>query len=154
MSKKYKVKHVKDEEEFVEEEEKELSKKELYDLNKQKKLKEKEKSVKKVKNNKKKKKKSTYQTNMVGRIFAIVMLILMIGSVIATISPSSTLDTKPGSFLLPVWSLMLSLLSFSISLYASSNEMLVVLANVSSTGAIGCVGIFVPVANVFTLFSL
>ncbi len=88
MSKKYKIKHKKEEEieEVIDEEE--LSKKELYDLNKQKKLKEKEKNIKKNKSNKKKKKTSTYQTNLAGRIFAIVMLILMLGSVIATISYS------------------------------------------------------------------
>lgn len=67
--------------------EKELSKKELYDLKKKEKQEEKEKN-KKVNNKKKvnKKKKKTYQTNMVGRIFAIVMLVLMLGSIIATIS--------------------------------------------------------------------
>lgn len=92
MSKKYKIKHNKKEE--VEEviDESTLSKKELYDLNKERKLKEKEKATKKnTKKNtktKKKKKSSTYQTNLVGRIFAIVMLILMLGSVIATISYS------------------------------------------------------------------
>ena len=89
MSKKYRVKH--DKKEVVEEviDESTLSKKELYDLNKEKKLKEKEKNTKKIKNNNKKKKKSsTYKTNLAGRIFAIIMLILMIGSVIATISYS------------------------------------------------------------------
>lgn len=86
MSKKYKIKHNKEEiEEVVNEDE--LSKKELYDLNKKKKLREKEKLSKKN-DSKKKKKKSTYKTNLLGRIFAIVMLILMIGSVIATISYS------------------------------------------------------------------
>ena len=87
MGKKYKIKHNKNDELEETIDESTLSKKELYDLNKERKMKEKEKSVKKVKN-KKKKKNSTYKTNLAGRIFAIVMLILMIGPVIATISYS------------------------------------------------------------------
>lgn len=88
MSKKYKIKNKRneDEDDILNDEEENLSKKELYDLNKKKKINEKEKNLKKVKIKKKKKKNSTYQTNLVGRIFAIIMLILMIGSVIATIS--------------------------------------------------------------------
>ncbi len=84
MSKKYKVKH--EEEKNINEEEinNNLSKKELYDLQKQEKLKLREKANKKSKKNKSSKK--TYKTNLAGRIFAIAMLILMIGSVIATIS--------------------------------------------------------------------
>ena len=80
MSKNYKKKR-----EIVEEivNEEELSKKELYDLNKEKKqnsLKEKKKKKKKKNENK------TYKTSLAGRIFAIIMLILMLGSVIATIA--------------------------------------------------------------------
>ncbi len=84
MSKKYKVKH--EEKNDINEEEitNNLSKKELYDLQKQEKLKLREKASKKSKKNKSSKK--TYKTNLAGRIFAIAMLILMIGSVIATIS--------------------------------------------------------------------
>lgn len=62
-----------------------ISKKELYDLQKQEKLKKKAKENKK-KDKKKKNKKSTYKANLGARIFAITMLILMLGSVIATIS--------------------------------------------------------------------
>lgn len=87
MGKKYRIKHSKKEDEEELFDESTLSKKELYDLNKEKKLKEIEKSKKK-KDNKKKKKKSTYKTGLVGRVFAILMLILMLGSVIATISYS------------------------------------------------------------------
>ena len=84
MSKKYKVKH--EDENSINEEENinNLSKKELYDLQKQEKLELREKENKKKK--KKKSSKKTYKTNLFGRIFAIAMLILMIGSVIATIS--------------------------------------------------------------------
>ena len=60
-----------------------LSKKELYDLNKNKKE---EIKVKKIKApSRKKKTKKTYQHNLGARIFAIIMLILMIGSVAASI---------------------------------------------------------------------
>lgn len=62
-----------------------LSKKELYDLNKQKKQLEKEKQKKKS-NSTKKKKKKTYQTSLMGRIFAFIMLILMVGFIIATVA--------------------------------------------------------------------
>ena len=60
-----------------------LSKKELYDLNKKKK----EESTKKKEKTEKKKKKQqkTYSHNLGARIFAIIMLILMIGSVMASI---------------------------------------------------------------------
>lgn len=85
MGKKYRIKHSKKEDEEELFDESTLSKKELYDLNKEKKLKEIEKSKKKKDN---KKKKSTYKTGLVGRVFAILMLILMLGSVIATISYS------------------------------------------------------------------
>lgn len=56
----------------------ELSPKEIYDMNKEKKLKEKKK---KENTPSKKKKKKTYETNLAGRIFAIIMLLLMIASV-------------------------------------------------------------------------
>ena len=96
MSKKYKQKHDKiKEEEFINNNPT-LSKKELYDLEKEKKIAEKEKKRKKIekKQNKSKKNKKTYKTNLAGRIFAIVMLILMIGSVIATISYYFTSGAK------------------------------------------------------------
>ena len=86
MSKKYKQKNTKKNEEIIVETNTNLSKKELYDIEKKKKIEAKEKknnTKQKKKNNKKKK---TYSTNIAGKIFAIVMLILMIGSVIATIS--------------------------------------------------------------------
>lgn len=82
MSKAYKKKRV--EEETTPEVEEVISKKELYDLNKQKKLAIKEKHQKKNKK-KKTKNKKTYQMNLGARIFAIVMLILMIGSIVASI---------------------------------------------------------------------
>lgn len=87
MSKSYKKK--KEQEEVVIEETR-LSKKELYDLEKQKKLEQKEKDQKKKEKAFSKKKKmankKTYQTNLAGRIFAVVMLILMIGSVMASVA--------------------------------------------------------------------
>ncbi len=88
MSKSYKKKRVKDEEEIKEVDESTLSKKELYDLNKKKRDALKLKEEKKKNNNKAKANRSgkTYQTNLAGRIFAIVMLVLMVGSVIATIA--------------------------------------------------------------------
>ena len=89
MSKKYKQKFdkkIEEDEDNVEETT--LSKKELYDLEQQKKRaqKEKEKAKNDKKKDKNKKKKKTYKTNLAGRIFAVLMLILMVGSVIATIS--------------------------------------------------------------------
>ena len=84
MSKNYKKKNEKEE---IVVDEVNLSKKELYDLEKQKKLALKEKEQrKKNKSSSKKKKatKKTYQTNLGARIFAIVMLILMIASIIAS----------------------------------------------------------------------
>lgn len=90
MAKRYKKKHEENEIEEINDSDLNLSKKELYDLEKKRKneLKEKEKNkIEKQKSKqKKKKKKKTYKTNLAGRIFAIVMLILMVGSVIATIS--------------------------------------------------------------------
>lgn len=79
MSKNYKIKH-KQENKIIENN-KILSKKEEYDLNKQKKEQKKLK-----KNTKKKKKRKNYQTNLGTRIFAIIMLLLMAGSIIATIA--------------------------------------------------------------------
>lgn len=79
MSKGYKVKRKKEEEVVVDTSA--LSKKELYDLNKEKKDALKAKSEKK-KN--KKKKNDTKQTNLGVRIFAIFMLVLMIASVVAS----------------------------------------------------------------------
>ncbi|MEE3343248.1 MAG: DUF2371 domain-containing protein [Bacilli bacterium] len=86
MSKKYKQKFEK--KDIEEDNNSNLSKKELYDLEQKQKRerKEKEKNKKKKKTDKSKKKKKTYSTNLAGKIFAIVMLILMVGSVIATIS--------------------------------------------------------------------
>lgn len=79
MSKNYKIKHKQENENI--ENNKTLSKKEEYDLNKQK------KEQQKLKNNtKKKKKRKNYQTNLGTRIFAIIMLLLMTGSIIATIA--------------------------------------------------------------------
>jgi len=81
MSKSYKKKK-ETVEEIVDTEE--LSKKEQYDLMKQKKeeaklKKDKKKKVKKVKG-------KTHQTNLGARIFAIVMLVLMIGSIITSVA--------------------------------------------------------------------
>lgn len=85
MSKNYKRKIQKDEQN----EEVEIqNKKELYDLEKARKQEEKEKQLKKKKNKKKKSKKKikkTYQTSLGGRIFAVIMLILMLGSVVASV---------------------------------------------------------------------
>ncbi len=83
MSKNYKKKNTIPVEEI--EETGNLTKKELYDLNKKKKEESKAKLEKKKKISKKKNKK-TYQTNLAGRIFAVVMLILMLGSVVASIA--------------------------------------------------------------------
>ena len=77
MSKSYKVKRKKEEENLIDEST--LSKKELYDLNKKK------KETQKVKNDKvktKKKKTSNKQNNLAARIFAVFMLFLMIASVL------------------------------------------------------------------------
>lgn len=82
MSKNYKIKHQKQDEKIIEDNNN-LSKKELYDLKKKNKLKIKEKEQKKEK-----KKGKKHQTNLIGRIFAIVMLLLMLGSIVATISYS------------------------------------------------------------------
>lgn len=82
MSKNYKKKH---EQEEAINQEVGLSKKELYDLEKERKLKEKEKLEKKKKVvSKKKTTNKTYQTNLAARIFAIIMLILMVGSILAS----------------------------------------------------------------------
>ncbi len=85
MSKRYKIKNKNVDNEEVEVDERTLSKKELYDLNKKKKEASKRKNIK-YKDNNKKNSSKTYQTNTLGRIFAVVMLILMIGSVITTIA--------------------------------------------------------------------
>ena len=79
MSKSYKVKRKKVEEVIVNEDE--LSKKELYDLNKKK------KETEKIKNNKvkeKKRKKRELPANLGSKIFAIFMLVLMIASVLVS----------------------------------------------------------------------
>lgn len=83
MAKSYKKKRIIEEEVTMENDE--ISKKEQYDLEKQKKValkeksqKKKEKSIKRKINNKVK------GTNLVSKIFAIFMLILMIGSVIVS----------------------------------------------------------------------
>ena len=78
MSKSYK-------DEIITTTEKELSKKEQYDLEKQKKETEKNKQKKKN-NSTKKKPRKKHQTNLGARIFATIMLILMIGSIVATIA--------------------------------------------------------------------
>ncbi len=83
MSKNYKKKNTIPTKEI--EETGNLTKKELYDLNKKKKEEVKAKQENKKKTSKKKNKK-TYQTNLAGRIFAVVMLILMLGSVVASIA--------------------------------------------------------------------
>ena len=82
MAKSYKMKHEKKEDLVVETEG--LSKKELYDLEKEKRLNKKELEQKK-KNKKKKVNNKKTQTNLGARIFAIFMLILMIGSVVVWI---------------------------------------------------------------------
>lgn len=84
MSKSYKQTRKKEEEVTISEEG--LSKKEQYDLAKQKKQALKEKQVRKNKNKKKDKKKKHYQTNLPARIFAVVMLILTIGSIAASVA--------------------------------------------------------------------
>ena len=80
MSKSYKKKIQKEEETVVDESS--LSKKELYDLNKQK------KETLKVKNDKhkakKKMKSNNKPANLGARIFAVVMLVLMVASVLAS----------------------------------------------------------------------
>lgn len=76
MAKSYKKKR--ELEEVIETNE-ELSKKEMYDLEKKKKLEEKEKNIKKTKN---KAKKTSRKTNIAARIFAVFMLLLMVSSVI------------------------------------------------------------------------
>ena len=76
MAKSYKKKR--ELEEVIETNE-ELSKKEIYDLEKKKKLEEKEKNIKKTKN---KAKKTSRKTNIAARIFAVFMLLLMVSSVI------------------------------------------------------------------------
>ena len=76
MAKSYKKKR--ELEEVIETNE-ELSKKEIYDLEKKKKLEEKEKNIKKTKN---KAKKTSKKTNIAARIFAVFMLLLMVSSVI------------------------------------------------------------------------
>lgn len=81
MSKNYKKKHV--QEEVVVETNDTLSKKELYDLEKQKRLALKEKEQKK-KDKKKKSNKKPSQTNLGTKLFAIIMLVLMLGSVLAS----------------------------------------------------------------------
>lgn len=83
MAKSYKKKHVK-EEVVVEADTNTLSKKEQYDLEKQKKMAIKEKEQKK-KDKKKKVSKKSNQTNLGAKIFAIVMLVLMIGSVAVSV---------------------------------------------------------------------
>lgn len=82
MSKSYRQTRKKEEEVTISEEG--LSKKEQYDLAKQKKQALKEKQVRK--NKKKDKKKKHYQTNLPSRIFVVVMLILMIGSIAASVA--------------------------------------------------------------------
>lgn len=76
MAKSYKKKR--ELEEVIETNE-DLSKKEMYDLEKKKKLEEKEKNIKKTKN---KAKKTSRKTNIAARIFAVFMLLLMVSSVI------------------------------------------------------------------------
>lgn len=78
MSTKSQKSKKKQEKEIKNTNENELSPKEIYDMNKEKRLKEKKK---KESTPSKKKKKKTYETNLAGRIFAIIMLILMIASV-------------------------------------------------------------------------
>ncbi len=84
MSKHYRKKIEKTEDTEIIENENNLTKKEIYDLNKKKKEELKQKEEKKK--NKKKKKESKHKTSLIARIFAIMMLILMMGSVIASIS--------------------------------------------------------------------
>ena len=81
MSKSYKKKINKEDEELEVSSESSLSKKELYDLNKKKKEEERIKHAKKVD---KKKKVVHRSSNTFARIFAIFMLVLMIGSVFVT----------------------------------------------------------------------
>lgn len=80
MSKSYKKKINKEDEELEVSSESSLSKKELYDLNKKKKEEERIKHAKKVD----KKKVVHRSSNTFARIFAIFMLVLMIGSVFVT----------------------------------------------------------------------
>lgn len=83
MAKSYKKKH---EQEEVIIDKDTLSKKEQYDLEKQKKLASKEKEQKKKKNiSKKKTENKTKGTNIGARIFAIFMLTLMVGSVVVSV---------------------------------------------------------------------
>lgn len=80
MSKSYKVKRKKEEEEIIVNEDG-LSKKELYDLNKKK------KETEKIKDNKvkeKKRKKRELPANLGTKLFAIFMLVLMIASVLVS----------------------------------------------------------------------
>lgn len=79
MAKSYKKKR--EIEEVVETEA--LSKKEQYDLEKEKRIKDKEKKDKK-KNSKKKRSTKKAPTNLGAKIFAVLMLLLMIGSVIVS----------------------------------------------------------------------
>lgn len=83
MAKSYKKKH---EQEEVITKSDTLSKKEQYDLEKQKRLALKEKEQKKKKNTSKKKTlNKVKETNIGARIFAIFMLVLMVGSVVVSV---------------------------------------------------------------------
>lgn len=83
MAKSYKKKH---EQEEVITESDTLSKKEQYDLEKQKRLAIKEKEQKKKKNTSKKKTGNKVNSANIGaRIFAIFMLVLMVGSVVVSV---------------------------------------------------------------------
>jgi len=84
-TKKRKIKKVEEEVEDIDK--KELSPKELYDLNKEKKLKERNKNKKKKDDSKKKntKSKKTGKSNLATKIFAIVMIILMLASCLSSV---------------------------------------------------------------------